>query len=115
MPQTSYTGTVINKVVNSVDGLVIFDATANDHPPACGIRFQLTPGTSETCYVHIEELHDQPSATQSTWQKAIVAENIPLDIVFRHAARQDGKIYKVYAWSASGTGSLCWTPIVQLY
>lgn len=115
MAQTSYLGTTINKVVNSVDGLLIFDATTNEHAPACGIRFQLNPGSTETCYIHIEGLHDQPSATQSTWQKAVVADGIPLDVVVRHASRQDGKIYKVYAWSASGTGSLCWTPIVQLY
>lgn len=114
MPQTSYNGTAITDIVDSDAGMLIFDSTTGDYAPAVAMRFQLQPGSTESVMVHIVGFHSQNgSADPANWDKGIVGSGIPLDIAFRKEKYIGGAITQVYAWSESGGGVLCWTPIAQ--
>jgi hypothetical protein len=100
---------------NDQAGTLLFDSTAGDYPPAVAMRFQIATGLTEDCYVHIEGFHNKNDSTDPAyWDKAIVAPNQPLEILFRNPSRlTEGYITKVYGWSAEGGGCLNWTPIAR--
>ena len=112
--QTSYNGTAITDIVDTDPGILIFDSTTGDYAPAVAMRFQLYPGSSESVMVHIVGFHSQnDSVDAADWDKAVVGAGIPLDIAYRKEKYVGGSIEEVYAWSESGGGVLCWTPIAQ--
>jgi len=96
-------------------GVVIFDSEADGYPPAPAMRFQVVPGVTESCFIHIDGFHEKPDPnTPSSWEKTLVRWDIPVDIVFRNPSNPSmGYISKVTAWSADGSAGLNWTPLVR--
>lgn len=95
---------------------VIFDSTDDKtYPAAPAMRFQVGPGYTTSCWIHIDGFHVKGDPTDTlTWEKSIVVPNIPLDIVFRNPTNPSmGYITKVYAWSEDGATPLLWTPLVR--
>lgn len=119
--QTGYLGLIISDNVTNFGpadpGTIIFDSTAGDYPPAVGMRFQLQPGTTESCYIHIDGFHSKNGFDEEDsnhWDKSIVGASAPLDIIFRNPSRlTEGLITNVRAWSDTGAGVICWTPIAK--
>lgn len=96
-------------------GVVIFDSETDGYPPAPAMRFQVVPGVTESCYIHIDGFHMKTDPLDpATWDKTIVRWDVPVDIVFRNPTNPSmGYIAKVTAWSNDGSAGLNWTPLVR--
>lgn len=95
---------------------IIFNSTGDKtYPAAPAMRFQVAPGYTTSCWIHIDGFHSKGHPTDTTmWEKSVVLPNIPLDIVFRNPTNPSmGYITKVYAWSEDGSTPLLWTPLVR--